>query len=151
MKPMIRYTQEQKIEAVQMLHEVGARKAREALGITSATLYRWRRQMESKPAEEHPPETSKGLQACDAGGEMHAEENIESSDSAEQEEEPRKPEIMPEIEEVLREHFMDNLENRPEIFVNSIILAMKNVFKENEILARENAKLRRTLRAMLEE
>lgn len=150
MKPMIKYTQEQKIEAVQMLHDVGAQKAQEALGITSTTLYRWKRQLESKPADENAPETSEVSEACDAGDEMPAEENIESVDNTEQEE-PRKPATMPEIEEVIRKHFMDNLENRPEIFVNSIILAMKNTFKENEALARENSRLRRTLRAMLEE
>ena len=46
---------------------------------------------------------------------------------------------------------MDNLDNNPEIFVDSIVLAVKNTFKENEALRRENSKLRRTLQAILEE
>lgn len=41
---MIRYSPEQKAEALKMVEEVGVSKTSEAMGISSATLFKWKRE-----------------------------------------------------------------------------------------------------------
>ena len=148
MKTMTKYTPEQRLVAVQMLNECGAQRTQEALGIPPTTLYRWKKQLEEK--KEH-------LVYSDTSNEFATVANNPVDDSTDSivdavvEEQPRKPATMPEIQEAIQKYFVGNLECNPEIFVDSIVLAVKNTFKENEALMRENAKLRRTLQAMLEE
>lgn len=144
---MKKYTEEQKRSAVQMMMELGPHKTREVLGIHTNSLYRWKRQLEDNLPDDDGSEVPEDCNVEKAVVQEPAglEENVAA------EEQPRKPATMPEIEAVISKYFMDCLENRPEIFVNSIIMAVKNIFKENEALARENAKLRRTLRMMLED
>ena len=147
----MKYTDEQKQNAVQMLMEQGPHKAREALGIPTNTLYRWRKQLAGETVNDDDPE------ACDTEAETPEEEITFPEESTppecntEAEEQPRKPATLPEIEAVINNYFMESLEKTPEIYVNSITMVLRNLFKEHDNLTRENARLRRTLRAMLEE
>lgn len=151
MRTMTKYTPEQKRVAVQMLNDFGAQKAQEALGIPPTTLYRWKKQFEEKKEDLVSSDTPNTFAADGTEDGNTANDSTDSIVGAVVEEQPRKPATLPEIQEAIQKYFMDNLENDPDIFVDSIVLAVKNTFKDNEALRRENAKLRRTLQAMLEE
>lgn len=151
MRTMTKYTPEQRRDAVQMLKDFGAQKAQEALGIPPTTLYRWKKRLEEKKDDLVSSDTSNAFAADGTEDGSTANDSNDSVVDSVDEEQPRKPVTMPEIHEAIQKYFMDNLDNNPEIFVDSIVLAVKNTFKENEALRRENSKLRRTLQAMLEE
>ena len=150
----IKYTEEQKQNAVQMLMEQGPHKTRDTLGIPTNTLYRWKKQLAGEAVNDDDTETP---EMCDTEDEV-AEEDISVPEEVpvpesnpEVEEQPRKPATLPEIEAVINKYFMESLEKTPEIYVNSITMVLRNLFKEHDNLTRENARLRRTLLAMLEE
>jgi len=150
----IKYTEEQKQNAVQMLMEQGPHKPRDTLGIPTNTLYRWKKQLTGEAVSDDDTEIS---EICDAEDEVPEEDIVVPEYGAipegnpEAEEQPRKPATLPEIEAVISKYFTELLEKTPEICINPIATVMRNLFKENENLTRENARLRRTLRAMLEE
>jgi len=150
----ITYTEEQKKNAVQMLLTQGPHKTREALGIPTNTLYRWKKQFAGVSQEVQVENVDEPVGTAAAVEELPSEqESTESVSTLFGEPFPQIPGA-PTKEEIIQQIpllFMRKLETNPELFANSIIIAIKDLFKENAALAHDNARLRRTLRTLLEE
>lgn len=59
---MARYTSEQKAQALQSMAEIGVVKTKEALGISTQTLYKWKN--ESNPTQAEPKEVRRGRKSA---------------------------------------------------------------------------------------
>lgn len=124
---MIKYTAEQKRNALSMLNELGLQKTQEATNIPPTTLYRWKKLQDNQSSQDAETATENSLKEVPSQ-EVRPEDIVVSEDRSAD----------------LKQSFLNDR------LIQSLLDEIENLKITNDQLRRDNDKYRRVLAVLLE-
>lgn len=134
----VRYTEEQKQEAIKMLEELGPAKTKEILGIPSTTIYRWKNRLAPLVPEDAMDELVAHLDDIpeEAKDEFDVDEEMNAAED-------------PKNEELNAKNEHNEFADRDSLVLGGILMKLRFMVQENKKLREENQKLRRAMLELL--